>query len=70
VNTVTSPNTDTRTGAGAARGSAGPIGRWMVAREEIRRDGWTWPEDNLEPSTRGGRVAGTLLPALFLIYLT
>jgi two-component system sensor histidine kinase DesK len=42
----------------------------MVAREEIRRDGWTWPEDNLEPSTRGGRVAGTLLPALFLIYLT
>jgi two-component system sensor histidine kinase DesK len=41
----------------------------MAIHEAARQDGWTWPEDNLEPSTRGGRVAGTLLPALFLIYL-
>lgn len=71
MNTVTRSNTDTPTGAGAARGSAGPSLRsWAHMRTEIRQDGWSWPEDNLEPSTRAGRFIGTVVPALFLIYLT
>jgi two-component system, NarL family, sensor histidine kinase DesK len=69
VNTVTRPDTGTR--AGAARGSAGPALRsWAHMRAEVRRDGWSWPEDNIEPSTRAGRFVGTVVPALFLIYLT
>lgn len=37
----------------------------------VRRagDGWAWPELNQVPSTRHGRIAGTVLPAVFLIYL-
>ncbi|HEY7598147.1 MAG TPA: histidine kinase [Actinophytocola sp.] len=68
---MTRSNTDTQTGAGAARGSAGPAAeRWAGMRAEMKRDGWSWPEDNLEPSTRAGRFVGTVVPALFLIYLT
>jgi two-component system, NarL family, sensor histidine kinase DesK len=81
VNTVTRSNTDTRpdpgteagpgTGAGAAGGSAGPgsARRWAYLREEIRRDGWSWPEDDLEPTTRSGRFVSSVVPGLFLVYL-
>ena len=77
MNTVTRSNSDThtdtdtdpRTRGGAARGSAAPSGRWGAVRDEIRRDGLTWPEDNLTPATRPGRVVGVVLPALFLVYL-
>lgn len=70
MNTVTRPNTDTGPGAGATRGSAGPTATlWTDGPPDITRDGWSWPEDNLEPSSRAGRVVGTLLPALFLVYL-
>ena len=66
----TETNTDTGTGVGAARGSAGPSGGWGAVRDGIRREGLAWPEDNLTPSTRPGRVVGIVMPALFLVYLT
>ncbi|HEV7647393.1 MAG TPA: sensor histidine kinase [Actinophytocola sp.] len=60
-------DTDTGAGVGAARGSAGPS--WAAFRSEVRRDGLAWPEDDLTPSTRPGRIVGTVMPALFLVYL-
>ncbi len=72
MNTVTRPDTHTETGAGAARGSAGPTGpRSAIADKfaEARQDGWAWPGQDMAPSTRPGRIVGTVLPALFLIYL-
>jgi two-component system sensor histidine kinase DesK len=36
---------------------------------DVARDGWSWPENDLPPSTRPGRIVGTMFPALFLVYL-
>jgi hypothetical protein len=69
VNTVTRSNTAAGAGVGAARGSAGPARRWAYLRDEIRRDGWSWPEDDLEPTTRAGRFVSSVVPGLFLVYL-
>ena len=70
MNTVTRPNTETGPGAGATRGSAGPVRNpYADGATDLTRDGWAWPEHNLEPSTRAGRVVGTVVPALFLVYL-
>jgi two-component system, NarL family, sensor histidine kinase DesK len=54
--------------AGALRGSVGQFARrWQHFRIEAR-EGWAWP-DVPNPSTRTGRIAGLLLPSIFLVYL-
>ncbi|WP_459709681.1 sensor histidine kinase [Actinophytocola sp. KF-1] len=37
--------------------------------EQRKRDGWTWPQERVGPPTRAGRIAGTVLPVMFLGYL-
>jgi two-component system sensor histidine kinase DesK len=40
-----------------------------VVAEQRKRGGWAWPQERIGPPTRAGRVAGTVLPVMFLGYL-
>jgi len=40
-----------------------------VVAEQLKRSGWSWPPEPAGPSTRVGRIAGTLLPVMLLGYL-
>ncbi len=40
-----------------------------VVAEQRKRRGWAWPQERIGPPTRAGRVAGTVLPVMFLGYL-
>lgn len=40
-----------------------------VVAEHLKRSGWSWPQEPAGPPTRAGRIAGTVLPAMFLGYL-
>jgi two-component system sensor histidine kinase DesK len=70
VNIVTRPNAETGPGAGATRGSAGPVATPFTGRSDLTRDGWSWPETDRERSTRAGRIIGTVVPGVFLAYLS
>ena len=40
-----------------------------VVVEQLKRSGWSWPPEPAGPPTRAGRIAGTVLPVMFLGYL-
>jgi two-component system sensor histidine kinase DesK len=40
-----------------------------VVAEQRKRGGWAWPRERVGPPTRAGRIAGTVLPVMFLGYL-
>ena len=40
-----------------------------VVEERRKRRGWVWPQEQVGPPTRAGRIAGTVLPVMFLGYL-
>ena len=40
-----------------------------VVAGQVKRSGWAWPQEPAGPPTRAGRIAGAVLPVMFLGYL-